>query len=170
VQLSLRRLTLDDDLDRFGEIVVSSYHALAGHPADTGYDEELADVGARVRDGIVFGAFDSTAPVGCVTYVADASKPHAERLRDGEASFRMLAVSTAAQGHGIGEALVLRCLDEARAAGCSAVFIHTGDWMTTAHRLYRRLGFVHVPERDWQFPDLGITLLGYRRQVGAGGR
>jgi ribosomal protein S18 acetylase RimI-like enzyme len=161
VAVTVRRLTFDDDLGLFGKIVLSSYLALPGHPADASYDNELADVGARVRDGVVFGAFEDAVPRGCVTYVADASSPYAEDLQDGEASFRMLGVSTEAQGNGIGEKLVVHCLDEARAAGRSAVFIHSGDWMTTAHRLYRRLGFVHVPDRDWPVPEYGIVLLGY---------
>jgi ribosomal protein S18 acetylase RimI-like enzyme len=161
VAVTLRRLTLDDDLEGFGKIVLSSYLALPGHPADASYDNELADVGARVRDGFVIGAFEDEAPRGCVTYVEDASSPYAEDLQDGEASFRMLGVSTEAQGRGVGEALVVHCLDRARAAGRVAVFIHSGDWMTTAHRLYRRLGFFHVPERDWPVPECGIVLLGY---------
>jgi ribosomal protein S18 acetylase RimI-like enzyme len=160
--VTVRRLRPNDDLDAFGQIVVASYLALPFSPQDPGYEEELADVHGRVRDGVVFGAFDGDEPRGCVTFVGDTTSPYAEGLHDGEASFRMLAVSTAAQGRGIGEALVVRCLDEARAAGRSAVFIHTGEWMTTAHRLYRRLGFVPVPERDWVLTDLGFALLGYR--------
>jgi hypothetical protein len=33
--------------------------------------------------------------------------------------------------------------------------------MTDAHRLYRRLGFVPAPSRDWEIPG-PLTLLGYR--------
>lgn len=163
--LTVRRLSVDDDLEAFGRIVRSAYEALPGHPPDPIYDAQLADVAARVMHTTVLGALDGTTPLGCVTYVNDPSSPHAEGLSDDEASFRMLAVSTAAQGRGVGEALVGRCLEMARLAGRSAVFIHSGDWMTTAHRLYRRLGFVSVPERDWVVPGLGITLLGFRCEL-----
>jgi GNAT superfamily N-acetyltransferase len=163
--VTVRRLTSDDDVELFGKIVLSSYLALPGHPADASYDNELADVGARVRNGTVFGAFDDGIARGCVTYVGDASSPYAEHLEDGEASFRMLGVSTDAQGRGIGETLVRHCVDEARTAGRSGVFIHSGDWMSTAHRLYGRLGFVHVEERDWRLPEYGIVLLGYLRSL-----
>jgi ribosomal protein S18 acetylase RimI-like enzyme len=161
----VRRLTSDDDLELFGKIVLSSYLALPGHPADASYDHALADVGARVRNGTVFGAFDDGVPRGCVTYVGDPSSAYAEHLEDGEASFRMLGVSAEAQGRGIGETLVRHCLGEARVAGRSAVFIHSGNWMTTAHRLYGRLGFVHVAERDWPVPEYEIVLLGYLRSL-----
>jgi hypothetical protein len=33
--------------------------------------------------------------------------------------------------------------------------------MAAAHRLYARLGFVRVPERDWE-PVPGVQLLGFR--------
>jgi GNAT superfamily N-acetyltransferase len=164
VSPTLRDLTPGDDLDAFGRLVVAAYAALPDHPADPGYDDELADLASRVRDAVVIGALDEATPLGCVTYVSDACNPYAERLRDGEASFRMLAVSPAAQGGGVGEALVQACLDRARSEARAAVFVYTGPWMPAAHRLYRRLGFVPVPDRDWELPGL-FTLLGYRCSV-----
>ena len=159
--LTVRCLTLADDHEAFGRIVVSSYHALSGHPVDPDYDQELLDVSARVRTATVLGALDRTAPLGCVTYVDGAGSPYAERLEDGEASFRMLAVSPAAQGRGVGEALVRACLDRARADGLAGVAISTMDLMTGAHRLYERLGFSRVPEADWSPVD-GVCLLAFR--------
>jgi ribosomal protein S18 acetylase RimI-like enzyme len=119
--------------------VLASYLALPDMPREPDYEAELA-------------------------FVADASSPHAEGLLPGESSFRMLGVDTAAQGRGVGEALTRRCLAEAVEVGSDAVFIHSGTWMHTAHRLYRRLGFEFVPERDWHF-DSGIHLLGMHRQL-----
>ena len=162
-ELQLRPLTSDDDLDTFGRIVLESNLAQPDTPRDPDYEAELADVAARVRDGVVFGAFLDGAPAGCVTFVADASSSHAEGLLPGESSFRMLAVDTAAQGRGVGEALVRRCLDEATRVGSTAVFIYTGTWMHPAHRLYRRLDFEFVPERDWAY-DPTLHLLAMRRE------
>jgi ribosomal protein S18 acetylase RimI-like enzyme len=162
--LQIRRLTDSDDADAFGRIVLASYLALPGWPPDPEYEAEVADVAARVRDGVVFGAFLGDRPAGCVTFVADESSPHAEHLWPGEASFRMLGVDGAAQGRGVGEALTRRCLDEALVAGAEAVFIHTGTWMHAAHRLYRRLGFEFVPERDWQI-DPATLVLAMRRPL-----
>ena len=98
--LTVRCLTLADDLQSFGRIVVSSYHALPGHPAEPDYDAELQDVAARVRSATVLGALEGTAPLGCVTYVDGAGSPYAEELEDDEASFRMLAVSPPHKGEG----------------------------------------------------------------------
>jgi GNAT superfamily N-acetyltransferase len=158
----IRRVTTDDDLDALGQLVVQSYVALPGSPVERDYELELVDVATRVEQAVVFGAFDGERPIGCVTYVADASSAYAEDLVDGESSFRMLAVDAAARGRGVGEALTLRCIDEARQHGSTAVFIHSGTWMPTAHRLYGRLGFERVPHRDWHFDDPPFTLLGFR--------
>jgi ribosomal protein S18 acetylase RimI-like enzyme len=166
VRLTVRSLTSDDELAVFGRIVVAAYRALPGHPHDPGYDAELLDVPARLATDVVLGAFGGDAPLGCVTYVNDPSSPHAEGLHDDEASFRMLAVDTAAQGHRVGDALVTACLDRARAAQRAAVFIHSGVWMTAAHRLYGRLGFAREPSRDWQLPEVGVQLLGFRLVIG----
>lgn len=161
----IRPLTADDDLDAFGRIVLASYSALPDAPHDPGYDRELVDVRSRVEVATVFGAFDGDRPLGCVTFVSDRTSPFAEDLEPGESGFRMLAVDAAAQGHGLGERLALRCLAEARAVGSTAVFIHSGTWMPGAHRLYARLGFVRQPHRDWVIDDPPITLLGFRAEL-----
>lgn len=165
VALTIRPLTTGDDLAAFGRIVQASYLRLEGHPADASYDAELLDVGDRVRQAVVIGAFDGSQPLGCVTYVRDASSPFAEDLAADEASFRMLGVDAAAQGRGVGAALVTACLDTARRDGRGGVFIHSGEWMHTAHRLYGRLGFRHVPARDWDVREHGIVLLGFEHDL-----
>ena len=52
------------------------------------------------------------------------------------------------------------CIEQARAAGATAIAICTMTSMTAARRIYERIGFVRDPERDWQ-PDPDIQLLGY---------
>ncbi len=163
--LSIRLLTADDDLAAFGRIVLTSYEQLPGHPADAAYDAELLDVGARLARAPVIGAWDATTPLGCVTYVPDPANPYAEHLRDDEAGFRMLGVAPSAQGRGVGAALVEACLSAARAGGRRAVFIHSGDWMTTAHHLYHRLGFRRADDRDWDVPGVGVRLLAFERPI-----
>jgi ribosomal protein S18 acetylase RimI-like enzyme len=143
----------DDDLDAFGRMVLAGYLSLPGTPREPGYEAELCDVATRVSVGAVYGAFVGDEPAGCVTFVPDSTSPFAEGQRDDESSFRMLAVDPAARGRGIGELLVRRCLQEARAVGSSAVFIYTGTWMPAAQRLYRRIGFEHVSARDWVVDD-----------------
>ena len=83
---------------------------------------------------------------------------------DDEAAFRMLVVDPAVQGRGIGELLVTTCIERARAAGKRRVVLSTDRRMTTAQRLYERLGFRRLPERDWT-PRPGIDLVVYALEL-----
>lgn len=53
----------------------------------------------------------------------------------------------------------------AAADGFDQVVISSAEWMTTAHRMYRRLGFTRVPERDW-WPRPDVHLLAYVHPLG----
>lgn len=153
-------------LERLGEIVVAAYGAAGALEGDDEYIPELRDVARRVREAVVFAALDEAGavPLGCVTYVPGPDNGWAEHLRDGEASIRMLAVDPAAQGRGVGTALVKACLARARADGRRAVFLHSLPTMERAQRIYDRLGFRRLPERDWIFPD--FLLMGFALDLG----
>ena len=73
---------------------------------------------------------------------------------DGDCGFRMLAVDPTVQGRGVGPRLVAECLERARAAGCRRMVIGSTEWMTTAHRIYERLGFRRAPENDQMWGDI----------------
>ena len=159
------------EFDLLGEVVVSAYRAIGALEGDDDYVPVLRDVARRAREAVVLTAVDDDAgadrsgrPLGCVTYVPDPANPWAEHLREGEASIRMLAVAPEAQGRGTGTALVEACLERARAEGRTAVFLHSLPVMTGAQRIYTRLGFRRVPERDWVFPD--FLLMGFVRDLG----
>ncbi|MCU1615175.1 MAG: Acetyltransferase, N-acetylglutamate synthase, partial [Frankiales bacterium] len=81
-----------------------------------------------------------------------------------EAAFRMLVVDPAVRGRGVGELLVRACLDRARAAGKRRMVLSTDPRMRSAHRLYERLGFTRLAERDWS-PMPGTDLLVYARDL-----
>ena len=58
---------------------------------------------------------------------------------------KRLYVRPAAQGRGLGLALVDRLLAEARAIGYRRVVLDTLPQMATAQRMYERLGFHDIP-------------------------
>jgi hypothetical protein len=61
---------------------------------------------------------------------------------------------------------VRACLDRARAAGARRVVISARDFVPGPLRLYARMGFVRVPERDWS-PAPGVDLIVLRIDLGA---
>jgi len=126
------------------EIYVGEGHV---HPESL-YIADLSDTATRARSADVLVAVRDGEVLGSVT-IARPQTPYADIARAGELEFRMLAVSKRARGAGIGAALVHTVIDTARAGGFDAVVLTTMPLMADARRMYARLGFVHVSERDW---------------------
>ena len=145
-----------DEYAAVGELTVAAYAAIypdsdLGRAESRAYEAELRDVATRVAGAEVFVAVDGDGRVlGAVTYVPGPSSPLAEFDEAGAAGIRMLAVAPGAQGRGVGEALTRACIDRATAGGRDAIVLHSTEWMTTAHRLYERLGFRRDPGLDWE--------------------
>jgi GNAT superfamily N-acetyltransferase len=146
------------DYERIGELTVDAY--VGDGLAPPHYVPVLADVAGRARLAEILVARDGSGRiVGAVAFVP--SGEFGEILAsEEEAGFRMLSVDRSARGQGIGELLVRACLDRARATGKRRMVLSTDVRMVGAHRLYERLGFTRLPERDWT-PVPGVDLLAY---------
>ncbi|MER7404387.1 GNAT family N-acetyltransferase [Streptomyces sp. NPDC000070] len=161
----LIRRVKPSEYDALGEITAQAYlnDGLLDFGESDWYLGELKDVAKRAAAADVLVATRGGHLLGGVTFVPSGG-PMADIARPGEAEIRMLAVAHQARGRGAGEALVRACVDRARATdGCVRVVLSTQRTMHSAHRIYERLGFVRVPERDWNpIPELDdITLLTY---------
>jgi len=55
-------------------------------------------------------------------------------------------------------------VQRARELGCQRVVLSSADAMRVAHHVYRRMGFVRLPERDW-LTDEGTWLLAYALEL-----
>jgi ribosomal protein S18 acetylase RimI-like enzyme len=151
-----------DEYAAVGELVVDVYRSII--PGLDGYADELRDVANRVASGaLVWVAEVDGALAGTVTYVPGPGR-YAEFDDPNGAGIRMLAVLPTFQGRGIGEALTRACIDKARLDGRHRVYLDTTQWMETAQRLYRRIGFARAPELDWE-PATEVKLLAYVYQV-----
>ena len=121
----------------------------------------LRDVARRASEAELLIAVepDGGDVLGTVTFVPDGG-PLGEIAGPDEAEFRMLAVGPAAQGRGVGTALLRRVLDDSRRGGKVGVVCSSLPVMRAAHRIYERVGFERVPERDWS-PRPGVDLLAF---------
>jgi ribosomal protein S18 acetylase RimI-like enzyme len=147
-----------EDYAAIAELTVRVY--VDGGLASADYAPELADVEGRASRSQVLVVRDADGRVvGSVALVLAGDFGNVI-TSDEEAAFRMLVVDTDVQGQGVGRLLVTACLDRARAAGKRRMVLSTDPRMTSAHRLYERLGFARRPERDWS-PVPGVDLLVY---------
>ncbi|MEJ3743951.1 GNAT family N-acetyltransferase [Actinomycetes bacterium KLBMP 9797] len=160
------RLAAPADHEAVARVSVAAYEADGQLKGEHGYAEVLADVATRAAAGNILVAVDEHDTVlGAVLFVLPGSA-YAEVSRPGEAEFRMLAVDPAAQGRGVGAALVAACVSRARELDCHALVICVRQgFAVAAHRLYTRLGFVRTPELDWSPVD-GVHLLALRLELG----
>ena len=109
------------------------------------------------------------AVVGSVMLYPPATDAyHGEAGEGAEAAWpelRLLAVSRAARGLGVGRLLVDECARRARAMGSTDLGLHTSESMRAARRLYESMGFVRAPEHDFR-PEGAELVEGYRLRLG----
>jgi ribosomal protein S18 acetylase RimI-like enzyme len=155
----------ESELASIGELTIESYGAdgfIDKHgETPTPYALKLADARSRFDEAELVVAVDDTgALLGTVT-IAPPGTPWAQIAGPAHLEFRMLAVTPAARGRGVGEALARRVLDRAVELGLRGVVLSSSQDMHAAHRIYERLGFHRTPEADWS-PVPEVMLITYR--------
>ncbi|MDX6237958.1 MAG: hypothetical protein QOG10_2773 [Kribbellaceae bacterium] len=153
------RLAEPDEYEKIGTLTAEAYLKDGFVPPGSNYEPTLRAAADRAAKAELWVAVGSTGLLGTVTFCPPGSV-YREIARDGESEFRMLAVSPAARGLGVGTALTKQCLQRSRALGLDRVVMCSAWNMTTAHRIYQRLGFTRLPDRDWE-PVPGVQLLAF---------
>ncbi|MGH3798038.1 MAG: GNAT family N-acetyltransferase [Pseudonocardiaceae bacterium] len=149
-----------DELPEVGRLTLQAYRADGVVALGGDYAAELVDAEWRAREAELLVAADpGGALLGTVT-VCPPGSPLREISKPGELEFRMLGVAPQARGRGVGTALVTAVLQRAVELNTHRVVLCSAEEMHAAHRLYTRLGFVRLPERDWQ-PTPGFRLLAF---------
>lgn len=109
-------------------------------PADLRpYEQALRDIDANPYQQVLVADYDHQV-VGCVSLTVVPNLSYRGRPY---LLIESMVVDPALRGKGIGRALVQRCIEEARAAGCFRLQLTSNRARRDAHRFYRRLGFVH---------------------------
>lgn len=92
----------------------------------------------RQPDVTFFSAWDGERVVGCGAI---------KHLDDGHGELKSMRAAPDYRGRGVGKAILLRLIEEARARGYARVSLETGrpEPFHAAHGLYRAQGFVECP-------------------------
>ncbi len=154
------RPALAQELSQAGALVARAYVDDELLPPDDPYLRVLQDAAGRARDSVVLVAVEPGVLLGSVTWCPPSSS-HREIASADEGEFRSLGVAAEGRRRGVGELLVRECIERARREQLSALTISTAASMLAAHRLYERLGFARVPDKDWS-PVRDLCLLAYR--------
>jgi ribosomal protein S18 acetylase RimI-like enzyme len=156
------REAFPDEHDRIGRVTADAYRGLV---RDERYLQRIADVGDRAGRTQILVALQDGEIVGSLTLELTTRVNAADDpLEAHRAHIRMLGVAPAAQGRGVGAALMLEAERRAIAAGKREMTLHTTEHMTSARAMYDHLGYERLP--DEVLPD-GFVLLGYRKELDA---
>lgn len=148
------RLAVPGEYDAVGELTVDAYAHDGFVKGD--YAMTLRAAADRAAKAELWVAADEDGLLGSVTFCPPGSV-YREIGLDDEGEFRMLGVAGRARGLGVGTALTERCVERSRELGLRRLVLSSATYMTSAHRIYDRLGFVRIPERDWS-PIPGVDL------------
>lgn len=156
----------EEDLDATARMMVEAYSQYAEHvPAHMwqDYADEIGDVRSRLASSTLIVAESGGEIVAAVTYYSDTALSDQKGHPAGYAGIRLLAVSNAARGRGLGRLLTDECIARAKAAGNPAIALHTSDLMKVARDMYERMGFERTPEADFKpNPDSDIVAIAYK--------
>ena len=153
------RLAVPDEYEEIGTLTAEAYLEDGFVPPGSDYEPTLRAAADRAAKAELWVAAGHADLLGSVTFCPPGSV-YREIARDGEGEFRMLAVSPAARGLGVGTALTQQCLRRSRALSLDRLVMCSAWNMTTAHRIYQRIGFTRLPDRDWE-PVPGVALLAF---------
>ena len=152
------------DLDQVSLLIRDAYQEYQAHFAPQhweGYARDIMDVRSRLDTSELIVAENPGGLVGAVTFYPNISPSNQGGWPAGWTGIRLLAVSPDARGMGVGRVLMDECLRRSRLMSATAMGLHTTELMAVARAMYARMGFVQVPEYDFQ-AEPEVLVLGYR--------
>lgn len=158
--MNIRRVR-PEEYPSVGELVRAAYES--EYLLESDYLDEIEDVAGRDSVSQVLVAEEGGKILGSVTIPYEGERLLSSSASD-EMDVRLLGVSGGARGKGVGEALMRYVASVAQDRGLCRLVLHTGDQMVKAHRLYERLGFQQIPEREFTIE----TISGTRRIISYG--
>jgi len=161
-----------DEFSDTGKLMVEVYSQLDGFPTQTeqpAYYKMLLNVGEltkKPKTEILVAIKDEHQVLGAVVYFGDMQyygSGGTATIEKNAAGFRLLAVSPAARGLGIGKMLTLACIKKAKEQKLNQVIIHTTKAMQTAWKMYEKIGFKRSEDLD--FMQEKLPVFGFRLKI-----
>jgi ribosomal protein S18 acetylase RimI-like enzyme len=146
----LRRLAIRDfrkeDALHVDALALRAFEQYKDAYADwRGFQTKISRMSSLADTGELVVAESSGKVVGAVAYISPGIRK-AAIFRPEWAVMRMLVVSPASRGLGIGRTLAEECLRRAHRDAASSIALHTSKLMDTARAMYLRMGFKAVSE------------------------
>lgn len=174
MSVTVRRAQSAAEIEAAGALTAEAYLADRLIEPTHEYLAELNDAHRRSREAILLVATVPAARegepevvLGTIT-MAPYGTSYAEVAEPGELELRMLAVAPEARGRGIAETLMRATLREAVLLGFRRLVLSTLDSMQTAQRLYGRLGWTRVAERDWGHEEIHLRVYTWQAPAAPG--
>jgi ribosomal protein S18 acetylase RimI-like enzyme len=140
-----------EEYAQVGDLTVGAYQEYADRIAPEwweNYQQDLRAVAERARTARILVADAGGRLAGAVAYFPPGERD--EQWFPPDWGFiRMLAVTPADRGHGIGRALTQACIEHARSDGAAGIGLITTHLMTVAKEMYERMGFEQQGEFEW---------------------
>ena len=158
------RDALPIEMDEAAAVVGAAYGEYAASmPPELweGYHADIVDVRSRLHESELIVAEHEERMAGTVTFYPPGDRQGRSAWPDEWAGIRLVAVHPDSRGLGIGRALTEECISRARTMGAPTVGLHTHPIMSVAMALYKRMGFVRVPEYDFA-PSPSIVVEAFR--------
>lgn len=150
--LTIKHIKTQDDIDAAADLVrrltdwaISLDPSTKDAPTFTNLEAELAGLPGVFGppDGRFLLARENGTPVGCVAFCG-----HGEATVE----VKRMYVDPSQRGKGVGLKLIERLIEEARALGNRRIVLDSYYKMTSAHKIYRGVGFRDVPAPE-DFPE-----------------
>lgn len=152
------RVARTDEYDAVAEL---TEHGFATGPFGPTKDPDrlrlLRDSAGRAAAGDLLVATDGGELLGTASLLRPGSAYNRQAHAD-EAEVRLLTTAPQARGSGVGAALMVASIERARSWGVAALVLDTGARNVTSQRLYHRLGFERLVERE---SIGGLVVFGY---------
>ncbi len=147
-----------------GKLMVAVYSKLDGFPKPAeqpDYYKMLINIGALTsKPQTELLVAKTTADIaGAVVYFGDMKyygSGGTATQEENSAGFRLLAVSDAHRGKGVGKLLTHTCIEKARAQKRKQLIIHTTMAMQTAWKMYEDIGFIRSTDLDFMQGNLPV--------------